>query len=75
MKDIVKWSHLFETEEELIEYLCQHFGFYGEKNNPKEIVNKAFESGLLQRQKKTLTYLTLNPDPKKIQQFYDLLDN
>jgi hypothetical protein len=75
VKDSVKWSHLFETEEELIAHLCQCFGYYGEKNNPKEIVSKAFKSRLLQRQKKTLTYITLDPDPKKVQQFYDLLDN
>jgi len=75
VKDSVKWSNLFENEEELTDFLCQHFGFYGEKNNPKEIVGKAFESGLLQRQKKTLTYLTLDPDPEKIQQFYNLLGN
>jgi hypothetical protein len=68
-------AHLFEKEEELTQFLSQHSTFYGEKNDPKEIVNKAFESGLLQTQKKTLTYLTLNPDPKKIQQFYNLLGN
>jgi hypothetical protein len=66
---------IFETEEESIDHLCQLFRLYGEKNNLEEIVSKAFESGLLQRQKKTLTYLTLDPDPKKVQQFYDLIDN
>jgi len=74
-KDSVKWSHLFENEEDLTKYLCQNFIFYGEKNNPMEIVNKAFESGIFQKQEKTLTYLTLNPEPKKIEQFYNLLDN
>jgi hypothetical protein len=75
VKGNMKWSHLFGNNKELTEYLIQHFGFYGEKNNPKEIVDKAFESGILQTQNKKIIHLTLDPDPKKIQQFYSLLDS
>ena len=75
VKENLKWSHLFENKIELTEYLTQHFGFYGEKNNPKEIVDKAFESGLLRTQSKILTYLISDPEPKKIQRFHSLLDN
>jgi DNA-binding transcriptional regulator GbsR (MarR family) len=75
VKNNVKWSHLFENEEELTKHLSQHFESYGKKSNPKEVVDKAFESGILQTQNKRLIHLTLDPDPKKIQQFYSLLDS
>jgi hypothetical protein len=75
VRDNVKWSHLFDNGEELTKYLRQHFEFYGEKDDINKIVDKAFESGLLQTQSRTLTYLKLDPDPMKIQQFYDLLDS
>jgi hypothetical protein len=75
VKNNVKWSHLFENEEELTKHLSQHFESYGEKSNPKEVVDKAFESGILQTQNKKIIHLTLDPDPKKIQQFYSLLDS
>jgi hypothetical protein len=74
-KNNVKWSHLFESEEELTKYLIQHFESYGERDNPKEIVDKAFESGLLHTQSKMLTYLTVTPDSEKIQRFHNLLKN
>ena len=55
--------------------MSQHFESYGEKSNPKEVVDKAIESGILQAHNKKLIHLTLDPDPKKIQQFYNLLDS
>lgn len=62
-EDSFKHVHLFLEEQDIRQYLYKHFEFYGEKNNNlEEIVNKAFECGLFQTDKKTLSYLKVNPE-------------
>jgi hypothetical protein len=62
-EDSFKYAHLFVEEQDIREYLYNHFGLYGEKNeNLEEIVNKAYGSGLFQADKKVLYYLKVNPE-------------
>jgi regulatory ArsR family protein len=71
-EDYLKFSHLFRNEEDIRKYLYKQFSFYGEKSDDlQEIVNKGYECGLFQTEKKVLYSLKVNSE--KYQFFMNLI--
>jgi hypothetical protein len=69
-----KYAYFSKDEQEMREYLFEHFRSHGERNeNLEDIVNKAYKCGLFQPQKKTFFYLKV--DPEKYNAFTASLGN
>jgi hypothetical protein len=63
---------LFKTKQDLVEYVTKIFSLYY-ISNKKQDVRKAFESGLMSYEKKTLYHLNINS--KRIENFCNMINS
>jgi hypothetical protein len=69
----LKYLHLFETEPTLKEFVYNTFELFEKDNNKlKELIKKAFATGLLECDRKVLYHLKMNKE--KIQEFYNSMN-
>jgi hypothetical protein len=72
-KDRLQDLHLFETKAELKEFVYKSFQLDEKDDNKlKELIKKAFATGLLECDRKVLYHLKMNKE--KIQEFYNSIN-